>query len=91
MNTDMTYWQTFKILFVGLVLAPIDPDRVEEIVDGLWVVICALFRILLRLILLITFPLSVPLIAWYIQSIRRQTRERRRNAKLKRDNNVTSS
>jgi hypothetical protein len=91
MNTDMTYWQTFKILFVGLILVPIDADRIEEIVDGLWVVICALFRILLRLIVLITFPLSVPLIAWYIQSIRRQTRERRRNAKLKRDNNVTSS
>lgn len=75
-DQDMTYWQSMKIVARGLIQWPMTRAEAIEICEYVGNAALGLGGALLRLVVLILCPISVPLLTWAVQIERRKTTER---------------
>lgn len=79
-DENMTYWQSLRIVVSAMLTsAPMRMDDVDEICEGMKMIMWASFGVLIRIIVLVTLPISALLLAWTVQI------ERKRIAKQMKD------
>jgi hypothetical protein len=75
-DPNMTYWQSLKIIARGLIQWPLREDDLDDLYDSARKTYWCFVRGILRLTLLLTLPISAPIIALFVHLYRKKiTRE----------------
>lgn len=71
---EQTYWQSLKIVTGGLICGLFKAEMwgSYEIVDALGTLAWVVFLLVTRLVLLVSLPISAPVVTWLVVRARRQ-------------------
>lgn len=75
-DSEMTYWQTLRIVARGLIQWPVGHDDLTALWEGIKDVLYYGLAPIARLLALITLPISAPIFAWIVQIERKKTAKR---------------
>ena len=71
-DANMTYWQSLKIVTRGLIQWPMCRSEIEEFIDALTDTLYYLSLPLIRVLALLTLPISALLLTFAVQAERQQ-------------------
>lgn len=73
----LTYWQTLKVIAIGVLQWPLNGYEVGEFLKAAWEMLWILFIVVMRIVIVLTYPVSIFIVAAFIQLARIRVTKKR--------------